>query len=184
MASFGSEFRDPIDLEPLLSLHPNWIALKEILLNGATFPLKPISREDRSLDLTFHLERGNHKSAHNFQDALRTIIDDDISRGFALPLPKDILFQIQNASLAPLGCVAQDSINDKGERLQKIRMTHDQSFLGPSGHSVNERVVKEDLPNCMYSFALFRMLHYIISIRIRHPRIKILISKFDLDSAY
>jgi hypothetical protein len=63
-------------------------------------------------------------------------------------------------------------------------MTHDQSFLGPSGHSVNERVVKEDLLNCMYSFALFRILHYIISIRICYLRIKILISKFDLDSAY
>jgi hypothetical protein len=63
-------------------------------------------------------------------------------------------------------------------------MTHDQSFLGSSRHSVNERVIKENLPHCLYSFTLLRVLHYIISLRQRHPTSHILISKFDLDSAY
>jgi hypothetical protein len=36
----------------------------------------------------------------------------------------------------------------------------------------------------MYSFTLLRSLHYIISLRARHPSTKIFISKFDLDAAY
>jgi len=63
-------------------------------------------------------------------------------------------------------------------------MMHDQSFLGSSRHSVNERVIKENLPHCLYSFTLLRVLHYIISLRQRHLTSHILISKFDLDSAY
>jgi hypothetical protein len=85
-----------------------------------------------------------------------------------------------HATLAPLGCIDQETINERGEHTSKFRMTHDQSFPGPSGHSVNERVIKEALPNCMYS----RMLHYIISIRSRYHSGKIFISKFDLDSPY
>jgi hypothetical protein len=63
-------------------------------------------------------------------------------------------------------------------------MTHEQTFPGPSGKSVNLRVKPELLPPCMYSFALLRILHYIISIRQRHPKTEIFISKFDLDAAY
>jgi hypothetical protein len=36
----------------------------------------------------------------------------------------------------------------------------------------------------MYSFVLLRTLHYIVSIRLCHPKTKIFISKFDLDTAY
>jgi len=164
MVSFGSEFRDPLDLESLLSQHPNWTALKEILLNGVSFPLQPISNEARKLDLEYHAARGNHKSALKNHTALENIIENDISKGYALPLLREILYDIPNASLAPLGCIEQDTINERGERTTKFRMTHDQSFKGPSLHSVNERVIRECLPNCMYSFTLLRSLHYIISL--------------------
>jgi len=184
MVSFGSEFWDPSELEGLLFKHPNWPALREILENGASFPLKPISNQDRKIDLEFHASRGNHKSAEKYQNALDDIINNDIHRGFALPLPTDILFELPGASLAPLGCIGQDTINERGKRTKKFRMTHDQSFLGPSQHSVNERVLKELLPNCMYSFALLQILHYIISLRSQHHSTKIFISKFNLDLAY
>jgi hypothetical protein len=49
----------------------------------------------------------------------------------------DIIKKIPNASLTPLGCIDQDTINERGERSQKFRMTHDQSFPGPSSLSVN-----------------------------------------------
>jgi hypothetical protein len=184
IVSFGSEFRSTKELEQLLFFHPLWTSLKEILINGATFPLHTITREERFIDLDFHVSRGNHKSAIENQVALAQIIEDDIMKGYALPLPLDIIKQIPNASLAPLGCIDQDTINDRGEHVQNFRMTHDQSFPGPSSHSVNIRVIKESLPHCTYSFALLRLLHYIISVRERHPGTKIFISKFDLDSAY
>jgi hypothetical protein len=46
------------------------------------------------------------------------MINDNISRGFALPLPIDILPLLPNASLAPLGCVEQEMINELGEKNQ------------------------------------------------------------------
>jgi len=65
IAYFGSEFRSPSELEGLLSQHPNWSHLKEILTNGATFPLRPISEETRKIDLEFHLNRGKCSSIQN-----------------------------------------------------------------------------------------------------------------------
>ncbi len=61
--SFGSEFLPVTELKPLLSDHPHWHALKLILLDGATSPLQPVSQEHRSMDIHYHHDRGNHKSA-------------------------------------------------------------------------------------------------------------------------
>jgi hypothetical protein len=75
-------------------------------------------------------------------------------------------------------------INELGEKIPKYHMTHDQSFPGPSGNSVNLRVIKEALPSCMYSFVLIRSLLYIVNLRMKHPTSKIFICIFDLDAAY
>jgi hypothetical protein len=138
--SYGSEFRNSSELEELLQHHPHWSHLKDILDNGATFPLFPISSEERKNDLHFHLTRGNHKSTMKYKSAMDTSITEDVVCGFALPLPTDTLFDIPNASLAPLGCHKQETINEIGVKIPKYRMTHDQSFPGPSGLSVNLRV--------------------------------------------
>jgi hypothetical protein len=182
--SCSSEFKPSSDLQEILQHHPNWPHLEIILDKGATFPLRPISQQDRITDLNFHLERGNHKSTLKFKKMLDPIISEDVNRGFSLPFPLDVLFKILNASLAPLGCHKQDTINKIGVKIPKFRMTHDQSFPGPSGLSVNLRVIKESLPPIMYSFVLPRVIHYICNIRLRHPSTKIFICKVDLDSAY
>jgi hypothetical protein len=115
---------------------------------------------------------------------LLEIIKEDIARGFALPLPVETLRYLPNASLAPLGCIEQSSIDASGNRKTKHRMTHDQSFPGPSSLSVNLRVQQEKLPPIMYSFVLLRSIHYILNLRQRHPTTKIFICKFDIDAAY
>ncbi len=58
--SYGSEFKTSSELEEILQDHPHWPFLKEILDKGATFPLHPISQQDRIMDLNFHWDRGNH----------------------------------------------------------------------------------------------------------------------------
>ncbi len=181
---YGSEFKHPRLLEKILHDHPNWQHLKQILLFGATFPLNPISEKDRHDDLTYHLNRGNHKSALDNKHILDKLIEEDITRGFALPLPIQLYKLLPNASIAPLGCQEQETINENGEKIPKFRMTHDQSFPGPSSLSVSLRVDKSLLPPCMYSFVLCRILHYIIDLRRRHPTRKIFLCKFDLDAAY
>jgi hypothetical protein len=39
ITSYGSEFKSPTALEPLLGHHPRWSAFRDRLENGATFPL-------------------------------------------------------------------------------------------------------------------------------------------------
>jgi len=182
--SYGSEFRDPSLLEDLLHHHPLWYRLKEILVKGAIFPLDDISASDREQDLVFHSFRGNHKSASKNLEVLRNIIKDDVERGFALPLPITALHFIPGASLAPLGCARQSSVDDLGNRVVKYRMTHDQTFPCPSNLSLNLRVQHDKLPPIRYSFVLMRTIHYILDLRRRHPFTKIYLCKFDIDAAY
>lgn len=96
----------------------------------------------------------------------------------------DIINPILNASLAPLGCVKQDTTDEHGNKIQKFRMTHDETFPGPSGLSVNLRVVKIHLPPILNSFALIRSIHYIVNFWLHHRNTKIFICKVDLDAAY
>ncbi len=182
--SYGSEFRSSIDLEELLRNHPLWPKLQDILDNGASFPLEPISDKDREEDLDFHSTRGNHKSTMKYFDIINNIVTEDIERGFALPLPLSILKKLPNASIAPLGCQKQSTIDDKGNIIPKYRMTHDQTFPGPSGLSVNLRIKKDLLPSILYSYVLCRSIHYIVNIRFKHPSTKIFICKVDLDAAF
>jgi hypothetical protein len=164
--------------------HPLWQRLKDILDNGASFPLDPITNEEQSIDLAFHRDRGNHKSLSNFASFIDPVIVKDIERGFTLPLPIELLDRIKRASLAPLGCHKQTSINAMGEIIPKYRLTHDQSFPGPLGKSVNLRVRKDLLPPIMYSFVLCRLIHYIVNVRRLLPSTRIFLCKVDMDAAY
>jgi hypothetical protein len=180
----GSEFRPASVLEPLLCRHALWPRFKAMLLSGAKVPLRPISRKDRLGDLAFHLARGNHKSASTNSSKLRELLNDNITHGFSLPLPISCLSHINNASLAPLGIVEQPTIDEFGQIVDKWRMTHDQTYCGPSATSVNRRTILEELHPCMYGFALLRLAHYIVDLRRRHPDKRIFIGKFDLKAAY
>jgi hypothetical protein len=115
---------------------------------------------------------------------MNKLITEDIEKGYALPLPLSILDNIPNASLAPSGCHKQFTIDESGNLIPKYRMTHDQSFPGPSGFSVNLRVKKDLLPSIVYSYVLSRSLHYIVNTHARHPSTKIFICKVDLDAAF
>jgi len=152
--SHGSELRNASLLEELLGQHPFWPRLKSILSEGAHFPLEEISSEEKEEDLIFHASRGNHKSASKNVKILRDIIKEDVKRGFALPLPITALHFLKNASLAPLGCIQQSSIDMLGNYVVKSHMTHNQSFPGTSNKSVNLRVQHQKLSPIRYSFVL------------------------------
>jgi len=125
---FGSEFKHPDKLHELLKDHPRWEQLKQTLLVGAKFPLKPLSPSNHSKDLEFHLNRGNHQSATRHKEILEKLIAEDITKGFALPLPIQLYKLLPNASIAPIGCIEQETINEFGARIPKFRMMHNQSF--------------------------------------------------------
>jgi len=115
--------------------------------------------KSRLLDLEFHLERGNHKSLEKYAEFIDPMISEDVNRGFILPLPPEILPKLPGASIAPLGCHKQTTIDEEGNIIPKYRLTHDQSFPGPSGLSVNLRVKKDLLPPIMYSFVVSHLAH-------------------------
>ena len=73
------------------------------------------------------LLRGNHKSARSALNAaaLKKVIDKEVKHGWVLPLTIDSLRHIKNAGVVPLGVAEQLSIDEKGERYTKIRVTHD-----------------------------------------------------------
>jgi hypothetical protein len=164
---YCSEFKDPSMLQELLEHHLHWGSLQKILQHSANFPLLPLDLENCWKDLLFHREHENHKSADEHHDKLDMIISDEIQWGLALPPPVKILHLIPNASLAPLGCHQQETIHEHGEKIPKYWMTHNQSFPGPSGQSINSRVIKEFLPPCMHSVLLWS-IHY-VSLRLCHP---------------
>ena len=101
-----------------------------------------------------------------------------------MPLTIESLQSINNTGVVPLGVAEKFSINGKGKRYIKRRVTHECSFPGPSGLSVNNRVQQESLQPYFYGLCLLRILHMIYAMQSRSPTKLILIGKTDLDAAY
>ena len=101
-----------------------------------------------------------------------------------IPVTIDCLRQIKHARVIPIEVHPQWSIDDKGNRKMKRRVTHDCTFPPPSGHSINNDMADDLLDECIYGQCFRRVLHGIHSMRFRYPKNRILLAKIDLDSAY
>ena len=182
---FGSEFRPVEDLEPLFGRHPLWSRMKKHLTEGGSYPLDPIEEDHRLQDLEAAIEYGNHKSTEKRVEAFQKLVSEEITRGFYLPVTLECVRSLPGAEMAPQGIVIQNSINEKGEVIQKDRVTHDQSFKWPTtGGSVNDRIRKDMLTDVVFGDMLRRVVHYVIGCRQRHPEVRILCAKTDFSKAY
>ena len=182
---YGSEFKGSSRLMKLFSLHPLWKRVKNILDNGITYPLSPLSTEMRSRDLIEGLEFGNHKGTEKYKKYLHKLLDSDVTHGYSLILPRRAATLIPDALIAPLNIIEQNTITELGEIAQKRRLVHNQSMVfSGSGTSVNSRVDKDMLQGLMYGHCITRLVHYTLAIRRTHPGKRILISKIDYKSAY
>ncbi|KAI2489130.1 hypothetical protein MHU86_25459 [Fragilaria crotonensis] len=170
---------------PLLSAHP-LAAFSGAHLEGAEFPLREISDSDRLADVRANLARGNHKSARGHEAKLISMLKDEASRGWQLPLPREAALEIKGCEVAPLGMVAQTSIDEKGNSIEKLRLTHDQSFSpsGVAGRSVNERVDTSQLTEARFGKAFSRLMYHISFLRQLWPDEPIWMTKVDCKSAY
>jgi len=126
--------------------------MKAYLKDSVTFPLVPMSKTVRSIDKEFMLARGNHKSVFKSKEIVRELINEDMIHGHALPLTLECIKYLNNILIAPIGVVKQETIDKHGNAVTKFWMTHDQSFPGPSGLSVNSWLIVEKLPPCMFGF--------------------------------
>ena len=74
---------------------------------------------------------------------------------------------IPGCEVAPLGMVAQTTIDEGGEPQRKLRLTHDQSFSpkGSSSRSINDRVDETTLTPARFGKAFSRFLYHISYLR-------------------
>ena len=176
---YGSEFRSVNTIRPVLGSHPLWPRIEALLTDGSTWALDPVDDADRLNSVITNIDRGNHKSARDRPDVLRAQVLEDVTHGFALPIPAKVVPMIPGAEVAPMGLVAQNTINELGEIMPKDRLTHDQSFeIG------NNRVRMEDHQPVVFGHALRRLMHFVVDTRRRHPTTPILLQKVDFKAAY
>mmetsp|Transcript_1089 Transcript_1089/g.1714 ORF Transcript_1089/g.1714 Transcript_1089/m.1714 type:complete len:831 (+) Transcript_1089:2296-4788(+) len=180
----GSEFKPVSILDWLCTPHPLWRILRGYLSQGVSYPMLPLSEQDRCNSLRHALARGNHSSIDHHTDIVHQAVQDDVLRGYILPLQRAAIESLQEAEVAPIGVVEQTTINEHGQIIPKFRSIHDQSFPPAFGPSINDRVLLDLLPPCKYGHTLHRIIHAIIALRLRDPQARILISKIDLDKAY
>ena len=156
------------------------------LTKGVTYQLEDLLEEVRKEDLGHMIERGNHKSADD-PDNHPTLLknyEKEVRMGWMLPVTIESVKKIKDAAVIPVGIAKQFTIDNKGRRQVKRRTTHDATFPAPSNHSLNDRLIMENLEKCFYGHCLLRLLHTIQKMRIKHPELRILITKLDLDAAY
>ena len=183
----GSEFRAISHIKNLLEHHEDWREIRSIITKGCDYQLEDnLDERTRISDLRAMLERGNHKSANCDENApaLRKAFEKEVSRGWLLPVTLESVMKIKKLSIIPLGIAKQLTIDEFGNRTPKKRVTHDASFLPPSGTSINNSVQEELLQDCIYGQCIRRILHGIHNIRLIHKDKKIFMSKYDMDAAY
>ena len=182
----GSEFRPVSILSPVFEGHPLWPRVKNSLSHGANLELESIPETDRLTLLETAMSYGNHKSASLHATTLLPQLLKEVEKGWHLPLPIDKLREIPGMIMGPMGAVLQTSIDELGRALDKLRMTHDQSFdYDIEGiKSLNQRVIPKSLSGCAYGFAVKCLVHAVIAIRWMFPWTEILCGKIDYKSAF
>ena len=183
--SVGSEFKDVELLQLIFKNHPLWNKLKSHLSSGCNYPVSPIEDDKLMIDLDDALAFGNHKGAVNNPDLFQSMMDKEVEHGWALPIPREKIKDLgHKIILSPMNIIEQMTINEKGEKVPKKRITHNQSMVFGSESSINSRLISEELQDVMYGKCILRLIHDIIAKREANPSKRILIQKIDYKSAY
>ena len=181
---YGSEFRDTLTLKNIFAKHPLWPRLETQLTHGTSFPLEDLDLVKRKEDVKEALDYGNHKGVSGDLDLFKSMMNNDVIHGYSLVLPRSKIIDLEGALMAPMNIADQNTINERGEIVAKKRLTHNQSYKFVSGTSVNSRVIKDELQDCMYGSCLFRIIHEILNMRAKHPHKRVMLQKIDWKAAY
>ena len=101
-------------------------------------------------------------------------------------MPHEYCLSVEGADIVPATVVAEkfQKIYEHDLLIYKKRMAHDCSNPGPSGQSVNNMVDNEILEECRFGFVLLQRLYEIHMLRLQYATMILILSKYDLDSAY
>ena len=185
---YGSEFRTVEQLKPLIGRHPHFSELSRVLEFGMSYVFeRELDSVTKSEELQTLLARGNHQSAKNHPVQVAALLTKDVTHGFAIPIPTATVRKIPNAAVQPLGLAQQWTLDEKGNRVIKYRMTQDLSFTSDRNaphRSINSRIDMTAYPEMIYGWCLPRILHYIVALRLAYPDLIIFICKYDYSDAY
>jgi len=148
--SYGSEFRHPSILHPILKSHQHWNYIKSSLLSGVKTKFKKLKNKEQLKDLREALAHSNHKSTKDRAEDLKKLVKKDVEFGYQLPITKEAALKIPHAYIAPYGIVDQTTINDQGQTIAKLQLTHNQSYKFQLGTSVNSHINLDDLIELTY----------------------------------
>jgi hypothetical protein len=180
---YGYKFRQIETLKSIFENHPSWNQMRSVLTFGSSWPLAPLDKMKREKDVEEAIIFGNHKGAVKQQDLLIKLVKDDVTWGFALPLPLNKIALIPGILLAPLNIQAQSTINKWGEIIPKDRPTHDQSWKWQSETSVKSRVEKEKLMPCYFGRAIKCLINWAVAARRKFPNKRIFATKLNIKTA-
>jgi hypothetical protein len=183
---YGSEFRPTSQLETLLGRHPHFQDLKKIIDKGMPYIYnEEITETARQNELTAILARGNHKSAKDESKRVQELVNKEVTHGFAMPIPMEVVPKIPGAIVQAMGLVSQWTIDEKANRIIKYRLTQDLSYATTDKSlAVNKRINMSAYPEMIYGWCLPRIIHSIVSLRLAYPESRILITKYDYSDAY
>ena len=97
-------------------------------------------------DFIENIRRGNYQPSSQSSEEITFVerqYNKEINKGLIIPLPMEVLHKMKNVSVIPVGVVSQFTINEEGETIKKMRLTHDCSWEGTSSYSVNNRINEE-----------------------------------------
>ena len=130
------------------------------------------------------VERGNHKSAPSKENTLQELVIDNVWTGFQVPVPVETVKKIKGGVVEPYGIAEQFSINERGEIIEKNRITHDQSFEFLEGNSINSQLIRDNLPLLRYRGCLAQVIYYAHTLRLMYLEKIIVVVKVDLKLVY
>jgi hypothetical protein len=183
---YNSEFRPLDQTESVFGRHPHFGFCREIAVSGMDYRFSThITEAERLDELGKTLSRGNHKSAESELPVAARLLGKDVRHGFSLPFHPSAIEKIPGAEVQPCGLAKQFTLNSDGSRVIKDRLTQDLSFWsGTFDKSVNSRIDLSAYPEMIYGWCLLRVIHFVVALRLAHPRTKIFVAKFDFSDAY
>ena len=104
--------------------------------------------------------------------------------GFQFVIPIELVPLIPNAMVQPVGLAKQWTLDEEGNRVVKYRITQDLSYLETEEVSINSRIDMDKYPEMVYGWALPRIIHFIVALRLAWPLRTIFIAKYDYSDAY
>ena len=87
----------------------------------------------------------------------------------------------------PVGLAKQWTLDEKGNRKVKYLITQDLSYSKTNKEvplSINSRIDMDQYPEMIYGWALPRIIHFIVALRLAWPLRIIFIVKYDYSDAY